>query len=40
MTLWEFLAARDGHILSNKTEDESVPAMSIARARELGIEGL
>lgn len=38
MTIWEFACIRQGHIDSNKSEDEA-PLMSDDKAAALGIEG-
>jgi hypothetical protein len=38
VTLWEFVAAWEGYLAANATE-EKAPAMSDERATELGIEG-
>lgn len=38
MSVWEFACIRQGHIDSNKSEDEA-PPMSDSQAAALGIDG-
>lgn len=39
MSLWEFMAFRDGYLLSKGEKIPGGEGMSDERARELGIEG-